>query len=800
MRILAPRWRKVIRDVWRNKSRAFLVILSIAVGIFAVGVVSGSQSVFLREINQSYTATNPVSGRVFLADEFDNKVVETIESLPEVEAAEGKQSLSFLFKANSGGDWRSLTLTAVDDFETMKTEKVWPISGAWPPPKKQLLVERKTLAWMGVDIGDSITIKFPNSRKEKQIEVTGIVHDQSQLAPALTRQGSGYINLDTLEWLAATRKFYQLNFVVAQDKLDKQHIEHVGDQIKKKLENQADMLVLYIDIPTPGEHPYNRFLESMMLVLSGLGVLALLLSGFLVINTISALLAQHIRQIGIMKSIGATRPMIMQLYFVTVLIYGLVALVIAIPAGIGGAWLFTKFMANFFNIDIQSHLIPPTVYAVQIAIGLLVPVIAAIYPIISGTSVTVHEAISNNGSKQNQVSGGLIDRLLQRLRGISRPLMLSLRNTFRRKGRLVLTLVTLTIAGAIFISVFNVRDSLMVSLDRLLTYWQYDVDVQLVDNYRSEKIIRMLSQIPGVSKVESWGFYQARRLRPDDRHSKNYNIVAPYADTGMINPELRSGRWLEVDDTNALVVNTDLLKKEPDLKVGDEVVLKFGRRETRWQIVGVVQGLMAEPLMYANYPFASYAARQVGKATTIQVSTNTADATGQKRIAQQIEMTLDRAGIKVSETAVVDDFRQSMISGFNFLIQFLLSMAVILAVVGGLGLSGTMSLNVLERVREIGVMRAIGASDGSILQLVLIEGAIIGLLSWVAASALALPIGMFASKLIGLKLMEMPLKYTFSINGVLIWLVIAVIVAILASYWPARSASRLTVREVLTHE
>lgn len=559
-------------------------------------------------------------------------------------------------------------------------------------------------------------------------------------------------------------------------------------------------MVLYVDIPTPGEHPYHRFLASMMLVLSGLGVLALLLSGFLVINTISALLIQHIRQIGIMKSIGATRGMIMQLYFATVFIYGLVALLFAIPAGMGGAWLFTEFMADFFNIDIHNYLIPPTVYAMQIAIGLLMPVVAAIYPILSGTRVTVREAISSNGGEQNQVGEGFIDRLLQRLRGLSRPLILSLRNTFRRKGRLALTLVTLTIAGAIFISVFSVRDSLLVSLDRLLTYWQYDVDVELTNNYRSEKIKRVLAEVPGVTRVESWGFYEARRLRPDDRHSKTYNIVAPYADTAMINPELRVGRWLEADDTNALVVNTDLLKKEPDLELGDEVVLKFGQRKTHWQIVGVVQGLMAEPLIYANYPFAAYAARQVGKAATVQVSTDAADATAQKKIAQQIEMTLDRAGIKVLATSTVDDLRHAMISGFNFLIRFLLAMAVILAAVGGLGLSGTMSLNVLERVREIGVMRAIGATDGSILQLVLVEGAMIGLLSWVAATALALPVGLFASKLIGLRLMEMPLTFTVSISGILVWLGIAVLVAIMASYWPARGATRLTVREVLAYE
>jgi putative ABC transport system permease protein len=127
-------------------------------------------------------------------------------------------------------------------------------------------------------------------------------------------------------------------------------------------------------------------------------------------------------------------------------------------------------------------------------------------------------------------------------------------------------------------------------------------------------------------------------------------------------------------------------------------------------------------------------------------------------------------------------------------------MAVLLAVVGGLGLMGTMSINVLERIREIGVIRAIGASDGAVQQIVIVEGVLIGLLSWLMGVVIALPVSMLLSQVVGELILQDALTYTFSVSGALLWLVIVVTLAALASFLPARNASRLTVREVLAYE
>jgi putative ABC transport system permease protein len=119
--------------------------------------------------------------------------------------------------------------------------------------------------------------------------------------------------------------------------------------------------------------------------------------------------------------------------------------------------------------------------------------------------------------------------------------------------------------------------------------------------------------------------------------------------------------------------------------------------------------------------------------------------------------------------------------------------------VGGLGLTGTMNINIMERTREIGVMRAIGASNRAIRRLVVTEGAFIGLLSWLIASLVAAPIGRMFTQAVA-ELLRMQVQYQFSIGSIVLWLVLGLGLAVLASLAPARTATNLTVREVLAYE
>ena len=130
----------------------------------------------------------------------------------------------------------------------------------------------------------------------------------------------------------------------------------------------------------------------------------------------------------------------------------------------------------------------------------------------------------------------------------------------------------------------------------------------------------------------------------------------------------------------------------------------------------------------------------------------------------------------------------------------MLSMAVLAAIVGSVGLASTMSINVVERTREIGVMRAVGATSGKILTIVVIEGVMVGVLSWLIAVPLSYPGARAFSDLIGNTIFELPLDFNFSLFGLVSWLIIIVVLSALASLWPAIRATQVSVRESLAYE
>jgi len=143
-------------------------------------------------------------------------------------------------------------------------------------------------------------------------------------------------------------------------------------------------------------------------------------------------------------------------------------------------------VAGLLNFDAPANIRLPTgIMLVQALVSLLVPVVAALVPVWLDTRITVRAALStDSGSGYGQ---GLLDRLLRRVHGLPRPLLPASRNTFRRKGRVALTLVTLSLGGVIFMGIFSVRASLVQTLDDLIdTRFGFDLQVSLEEEHPTD--------------------------------------------------------------------------------------------------------------------------------------------------------------------------------------------------------------------------------------------------------------------------------------------------------------------------
>lgn len=792
--MIRPRWMKVIRDIWGNKTRTMLVVASIAVGIFAIGTISGTQELLAREMTGSFMAINPAHATIY-TEPFDDDLLEVVRSMEGVRAAEGRRVVTV--RARVGDDWKNLDLNVIPENRQREIGKIRPVSGAFPPRRGEVLIERAALNFLGAKTGQPLVVET-SDQKERELTVSGVVHDIDQFPTPLAGRGYGYITAETLERLGAERYYNQLQILIEGDSSDVTKVEPIAKQVAGKVE-KSGRTVWFTHVPKPGKHPADDAIMTFMLVLGVLGLISLLASGFLVINTVGAILAQNTRQIGMMKAVGARTGQIVGLYLGLVMSYALLSLLVGIPLGAMGAYGFSVFLAGLINFDIVDPSVPRSVLILEVSVGLLVPLLAAIFPIIAGARVTVREAVSDHGVG-TAPRRGRFDRLLERIRFLSRPILLSLRNTFRRKGRLVLTLITLTLGGAIFIGVFSVRSSLMLTIDDALRYWNYDLDINMTRPYRIEEMVQVALQVPGVTQVEGWAFGSARRKQADGEPGETLTIVSPPAETELLRPQLLEGRWLLPEDENALVINTEVLKEEADIKVGDEIVLTINEKESTWKVVGLVRGVMTGRIMYANYPYYSNLVRSPGRASGIRVVTQQHDGPYQKKVGEELKEALEGAGFRVGQVETMFNIRNQVQVQFDLLVAFMAVMAFLLATVGGLGLAGTMSMNVLERTREIGVMRAIGASTWAMLKIFMVEGIMITMISVMLGTLVALPISKLLSDAVGMAFLKAPLSYTFSYLGLILWLIMATLIALVSSFLPSWRATRLTVRDVLAYE
>ena len=782
--------------------RTLIVALAIAVGVYAVGVVLNTREILVREYHSDQAGAR-VPSAILHTQPFDDDLAANLAKLPQIAAAEGR-SLVRTRVYPDGQTPQDLVLVAVPEFSDMQVNAITPLQGAWPPGRREIVLERLSFDSLGAQIGSEIEVELDNGAV-RTLKVAGSAHDPSQVNPDLAGATFGYITPETLVGLGFPEAHTELRIRSTEPAHDEQHILAALAQVEDQLESSG-RTVLSREIITRSKA--DRLIDTVVLILTGFGVIILLLSGFLVVNAMSALITQQIPQIGVMKLIGARRRQIIALYMATVLVYGLLAVAVALPlAGLTSRFLMRDLVAPLLNVMPESYAVPFPLTVTQIAVGLLLPVLAGLAPVLRGTRITTQQALSDVGVGSGNYGRGLIERLLGKLQkvfAIKRPVLLAIRNTLRHKGRLIQTLVVLIFATALFVSVISVRASVDATIASFMRFHQYDVSVEMGRPDLVARLEQAAREVPGVVALEVWSTGRATRVRADDSKSDTFKIIAVPPDTTFMAPEMIAGVWLptaqQSSGHNGVVVNSDLADDEPDLRVGADVVLDINGREATWRVIGIIPTDSRGSAVYVARDDYAYAARTPGAGTLVQVRADRHDAAAQDELAARLYQHFDDLGMSPSGTETTQIIQAENKLLFTIVVAFLVLMALLLAAVGGLGLATTMSINMMERVREVGVLRAIGASNASVRQIVLAEGIAMAVISWGIGMTLSLFIAPALSSALGLALIKIPLTYHYSLTGAVVWFFILLAIAVAASLGPARNAVRLTVREVLAYE
>jgi ABC-type transport system, involved in lipoprotein release, permease component len=795
---MSSRWKKVWTDFWSNKSRTFLTIITIAVGVLAVGFNSNLGQYMAESMDHDYLSASPSEATVF-AGPLDDDMVKIAREVPGVDAVEGRSSTSAKVVRT---DEKKITIqfTAVKDPSHTTLNQLKPALGETSLPvlgEKEIIVDASAKS-LGYKPGDKITVELGDG-KHRELTFSGYMHDVTGFPFGFTNTMNAYVTPKTLEWLGGSQKYDSLAVSVAEKQTDQEHVTKVAQAVADRVE-RAGATIYFVNVYQPGHHFAYNISNGVFFILTVLGYMTVLLSGFLIVNTITALVTQQTRQIGIMKAIGGDNSQVFVMYVVLILCFGLTALAIAVPLANGGAKFFGAGMAQYLNFHPLPFVGYRSAYIQQVIVALVVPLLAALWPIYSSVRVTVREAISDYGiggnakPKDKSVSKGALF--------LPRPMRLSLRNAFRKRSRLILTLFTLVLGGAIFIGVYNLWASFDKTIRDIQGYFLADINISFGRSYRFDEVAPIAQGIPGVSSVEGWAEYPGTLISDEKAAGTQILFVAPPSTSTLIDPVITSGRWLKTGDENAIVIGNHLLNVFPNLKVGDWLTIKIDNKDTKWHIVGTysLTGNVSPPLLYVNYEYLSHVVGQPGQVYSLRVLTKQHDTITQRRISDQLQALYKAHGINVGSTQLGAEFIRDQKAQTDILVYFMLGMAVMIAIVGGLGLMGTMSINVLERTREIGVMRAIGASNGDIQGIVIVEGLVIGLISWSVSILVAIPITGVLCFGVGMAILTAPMPAVYGVTGIVAWLVFTLVLATIASSLPARRASRLTVRDTLAYE
>jgi len=795
-------WYKVWFDLWNNKVRTALAVLSIAAGVFAIGAIFGMVDQLITGMDAAHQATFPSHIQMYLTDRIDEDTAIRLKSIEGIEDLEVMNEVTVRYKLQPEDEWERGRLVMRQDYTDQKYDTLQLKEGDWPK-KDNIGIERLSSQFYGIDIGDKVI--FELDKTDRALPITSKIRHPFVPPPQFGGEANFFVDAQGLERFNVPEgEFGQIKVQVKPYSLEL--AKEVASEMKDHLAKE-DIGVAVTFYQDPAKHWGRQFVEGLNLVLQVLAVMSVFTSVVLVLNTLTALITQQTNQIGIIKAIGGSTATIMKVYLAGVLVYGVLALLVSLPLGAFLAFGITQWFLNLFNIDYDVFQLSTRAVIYQVLAAIAAPLIVALWPILNGATITVREAIASYGLGGDFGSNWL-DRTVERLgqRFLSAPYAIAMGNMFRRKGRLLLTQLVLIMAGTMFLMVMSLSASITLSLDNEFGRRNFNMFLVFDDNYRIDRTLAMAESVPGVEKAEVWFGQSASILKEGQRTQEaglGAELVGIPADSDFYQPLLVGGRWLQPGDGRVMVMNQETAEKN-NINLGDTITLDLGELgQADWQVIGfyrvIFGGGFNSDSVYAPLDTVFGATKKHNEGGSLRVRTDLDTAVYTDAMRNQLVNLYATRNMKVLFNQTANEDRESADNQFAITTTMLLALAIIVAMVGGIGLMGSLSISVVERTREIGVMRAIGARSRTIMGMFVMEGVMQGVFSWLVSVPLSFLIGDSLAKLLGQAMFDANLDYQYDYTAVLIWLVIILVISTLASILPARSATQISVRDSLAY-
>ena len=817
--MIRTRSRKIWRDIQARKLRTLLVAISIFIGVFGVVTLFSAGEILVNQLRSDLKEDRLAMIRTVVTSNSDTPVdnqtaLDTLRALPGVSAVEGRAVYPLFWKQSDADPFEKAYIVAyTTPFGDALLEPPRLVEGDFPVQGQgQVAVEQRMADDYGLAVGDSIDLRILGTDQGDTIpqetwtisgivfqpygELTGTVADS--FAPDTTLVFATYTDAQHIASFRGLSAIYARygDFPTAER-------EHTAFQAA--IAAHTSYVPVSSRIEDPAQNSYVENTRATNNVLLMLALVALIVSGFLVINVVNSIVVEQKRQIGLMKSLGATGWDNLVIYSGIAFTYGVLGALPGVLLGIPGGYLAAKGLATQNNTVIDTFAVSPRGIILGLLVGLGVPLLASLWPVFNGTRVHILAAMSDYGIDA-RYSRGPLQRLIAAL-----PLPLTLRqamnNVNQKKFRLALTGTTLTVAAGAFMGIFAVFSSLSSVVDDIFDTFgtHFSIVPSEGQDYATVRDL-ILPAVSGIQALDP-GARLAVEIEgytplttPNGAQELFVLGIDPH-NPDMLQLNLREGSaWNEDPARKGVAVNAriaDTMGKQ----VGDTLVINAGGNQAEFEIIGIV-----------NYPFDSVWFSWEELATLGGL----VDANGQPYpnellviMAQsdpsgrEVQVVIDEVNDVLLANGITAEFINwaqfnEEVSRFLVAFQVILYLAAaLIAAVGALGLLTSLSMSVFERQKEIGVMRSVGASASTVAVQFVTEGMTVGIIAWL--------FGIPLSYLLSLVLVQaLNFGDVFDLSYPLITLVVGlagmIVVVLIASILPALSAARKTVSDILRYQ
>ena len=783
--MMSPLTKKAIRDVTRRRLRTTLTVLGIAIGVTGLTAISMASGQFATGLKSLNDGTGQPDIQFFTAPTTTD-VAGILNRQPNVKAAETETFVSTRWAIPSGHE--PLSIVGLSTFQDRPFQQ-FSLTVGTLPGRGEILMETSDRSVSPFKVGDDIEVQIGTS--SRPLRVSGLVHTPAVASPTFSGRASGYMREQDVRSI----------FDVAGSNIALVRLNDYGaraataSQLAQALAgNNVVVLQSFVGRDVSGGS--SGTITGIFTVMQALSVVALLLTIFLLLSTVTTLVREQVPVIGTMKAIGARTGQVLRNYLTGVALYGILGTAIGLVLGVALGDLLYRYFAVNLGMDESMLQIGPSLVITASVVGIGVPLAAATLPILMGTRITVRQALAGYGlstgdTRRGRRWGALMGAIFGFL---PEAMQLGLRSIFRRRTRAALTVAALAISGAAFLAVQTTTSSWNAVLNNVFASYNADVFARF-DNPRPYSSVQpLVAGVQGVAQTEplsqsvvktSWGSALLTGVVP--------NPV-------LYHKDVVAGQWLSSADEGTVLISQDAAQRS-GLHVGDSVDFHTDLYSARWRIVGIVKdldnpaggGVLITTLAQAN----AFNHLQEDYVQSLMIRSSSTNRAEIDALAKRLDETLGGSAAQATVTTSSQEIQRTQ-GTFLILYALFYSVVAIIALVGGIGLFNALAMGVLERRREIGILRSMGATGRKVAQVFWTEGVGLGVVSWVIGVIIGIPVAYGFVRLLSAVLLNSP--FVFNSVSMLAMLVFIVAVASIATIGPVWTASRVRIADTLRYE